>query len=1227
MPSYRYPGPRPFEENDINLFFGRERDKKNLLTFINVEQLLVLFSKSGLGKSSLINAAIIPELRKKDYEIIVCRFNSYVNKERDANIGFEPQSPLQKLFSEVKSKLNTSTTFLDTLFKKLEELSLWHQFKNLQISGSEKKTYFIFFDQFEELFTYPADQVKEFKEHLAELLGSSIPQHYLDQINQLENDTSATNLTDEQLGLLYAQIPVKILCTIRSDKFSLLTNLKDAIPGIVTKTYELKPFNTLEATEAILKPASLAEGTEGNFISNQFSYDNDAIKKMLNYLSDDGTEDIESFQLQVLCRYVEDMVIENKKKNNELKSITANQLGDIKNIFEAYYNNLIDGIDKDKVNNVKKLFEEGLIFEKDKLRVPLYKGQITDNYGVDEALLNKLVNTHLIRSEPDTNGKERYELSHDSLIEPILKAKEKRVAEEKEKENLEKQKEEQQKQLQAKEAERIRLQTQLQMQKLKSRNRIFIVAIIFILLIVPMLFYLLKQNEKYSVSSIQFRNDERDWFYSLDAVQQNLVLTKNFLFLKNKNLSKYNKIKYSYKSAALANQNAANNFALALKIAQDGFLQDSNKVIRRSFDSLINKPGVYFPVTKIINKELINNIGINNEKKLIIASTSGGVFWYNAVSGNTEDSATGKNYKSDYSVFSPDGNYLLYEKYYSDTTYLLNLLTKQLTFFKTQYNYQPHSIAFDIASKNQFFAHGNGDKKIGIYSLTGNLIKEYNLPLKNVDKINELSISPDGKYIAAGTNYGLVFLIDMQGKKNNLMTFDSASQLAMHSQIVNSISFSHDSKLIITGSSDSSVNVWNAGTRHIIQAIKFSTGVFKCRFSNDDNDIIIGGEGNGLITQFTKGEKIQNYQNKGITSNALNFNKDSSRFFGLDSIVTSVNFYNNNSEIIASSNHEIILLQLLKKNPETISEVLKTNSIPQLKLNEKVALKLEPLQDLLALTSRRQVFESIKMLNDSLDNLNEKEDAIKENRQIFIELSDLIPKLFDHLKDCKEDRLNKLDKLDSFDIYIYTGNSYFYKILLDEDSMNGKIANDHLEKLIAFRQAPFELDTMHYKCFEDLFTAYFLPVSYFFKNKQYDSALYWTDKIFKDNPELKNIAEIKNDITIVNQYDVSFRILNNDILGAQQSLKDWQENSYNLNYVLTKELVSIFNDPNYTFNKNKFINALSYFDLTDEDNKQNISDMDAIAYRLLDEKTTRKLSVNIINNLTAFDNYIYSLAE
>src|ERR1700733_9657881 len=120
MPSYRYPGPRPFEENDINLFFGRDKDKKNLLTFINVEQMLVVFSKSGLGKSSLINAAVIPELRKKNYEIILCRFNSYVNKEPDETAGAELLSPLQKLFNEIAvnqlaARQTAETTFLDDL--------------------------------------------------------------------------------------------------------------------------------------------------------------------------------------------------------------------------------------------------------------------------------------------------------------------------------------------------------------------------------------------------------------------------------------------------------------------------------------------------------------------------------------------------------------------------------------------------------------------------------------------------------------------------------------------------------------------------------------------------------------------------------------------------------------------------------------------------------------------------------------------------------------------------------------------------------------------------------------------------------------------------------------------------------------------------------------------------------------------------------------------------------
>ena len=1200
MPSYRYPGPRPFEENDINLFFGRERDKKNLLTFINVEPLLVLFAKSGLGKSSLVNAAIIPELRKKNYEIILCRFNSYVNKERDENISYEPQSPLQKLFTEAKSKLNTSTTFLDTLFENTEQPSLWHQFKNLQISSTEKKIYFIFFDQFEELFTYPLEQIKEFKEHLAELLGSAIPQEYLDKINQLENDSSSANLTDEQLGILYEPIPVKILCTIRSDKFSLLTNLKDAIPGIVTKTYELKPFNNLEAIEAILKPASL----EGDFISNTFNYDDDAIKKMLSYLSDDDTEDIESFQLQVLCRYVEDIVVENKNNNTELKTISANQLGDIKNIFEAYYNRLIEGIDKDKVKNVKRLFEEGLIFEKDKIRVPLYKGQILSSYGIDETLLEKLVNTHLIRSEQDTNGKEKFELSHDSLIDPILKAKEKRVAEEK---------------------------AVLQKIKFKKRARLFAAVIIAVVLIFGTAVYLFSRSAKRDKLEINFLVAERDWFYLLDSTQRRDAMKNNFLFLMNNDSAKYNTLKYSYKCAAYANENAETNYSLALKFAQEGFLKDSNNtVIQKSFNKLIRQPNVYVPSLQINCAGVINTARITDDESKIIAATTKGVFEYNANNGALEKSFTDSSYISDYAVFSKDGNYLLYQSYANDTTYLLNLTTQQKRGIEIGDNFHFY-FAFDIAKNNEFFIYADDKSVDEISVINGNSIKKHALPISENDDITVLRMSPDNVHFVAGTGYGEVYLGDIKNANNKSKLLTTADKKNQQYETVNSVSFSHTGKYFLAGFSNGKVEIWNSETDSLLQIIKTSAEVSNARFSNDDNYILIGEGGSGVVTKWSKQEQNSidtiSTNKRNARTDSLKFNKNDLQLYGLDSSIASLDFYSNNSKIIASSNNKIAVWNLHspKKFPLNINKIVAMQIIPAFSIDAKIKWKLLTFKDMLALTDPQQIFESIKVLNDSLDNLNAETNGLEENKQIFINLCDIIPELFNNLKN--ENVHNNFSKLDSFDIYIYTGNSYFYNILLDEDSMNGRIGEEHLKKLIALRQAPFKLDTMYSKCFEDLFNAYFMPVSYFFKNNQYDSALHWINKILSDNPQLKNIAEIQDDITIVNQYDVSFRILNNDLNGAQQSFKNWRANNNDINYILTKQLVDIFSDTNYSFNKNKLADELSIFDLKDENIKQKLNDMDAIAYRLLEEKTTRKLSLNTINNLTAFDNYLYSLYQ
>ena len=73
-PQYRYPGTRSFERKEADVFFGREGDTQQLWRLLRLEQLVVLYGKSGLGKSSLINAGILP---------LVDRFNDRLPEEEE----------------------------------------------------------------------------------------------------------------------------------------------------------------------------------------------------------------------------------------------------------------------------------------------------------------------------------------------------------------------------------------------------------------------------------------------------------------------------------------------------------------------------------------------------------------------------------------------------------------------------------------------------------------------------------------------------------------------------------------------------------------------------------------------------------------------------------------------------------------------------------------------------------------------------------------------------------------------------------------------------------------------------------------------------------------------------------------------------------------------------------------------------------------------------------------
>ncbi len=66
-----YKGLLPFTEKDENLFYGRNRVINELLQRIKKQNLIVVTGASGSGKSSVVKAGLIPELRRQGYDIQV----------------------------------------------------------------------------------------------------------------------------------------------------------------------------------------------------------------------------------------------------------------------------------------------------------------------------------------------------------------------------------------------------------------------------------------------------------------------------------------------------------------------------------------------------------------------------------------------------------------------------------------------------------------------------------------------------------------------------------------------------------------------------------------------------------------------------------------------------------------------------------------------------------------------------------------------------------------------------------------------------------------------------------------------------------------------------------------------------------------------------------------------------------------------------------------------------
>jgi WD40 repeat protein len=169
IPPTPYRGLFAFREEDAHLFFGREQFTLDLVTPVKRKPLVAVVGKSGSGKSSVIFAGLVPQLRQdKNIQWQIISFRPGNNPIEALAAAFAPiltrkeEKDRRLLELELETQLEANDTALSQLIEKILTPHLPHSLTpSLPHSLTPSHRLVLIADQFEELYTLCSEEKRQ----------------------------------------------------------------------------------------------------------------------------------------------------------------------------------------------------------------------------------------------------------------------------------------------------------------------------------------------------------------------------------------------------------------------------------------------------------------------------------------------------------------------------------------------------------------------------------------------------------------------------------------------------------------------------------------------------------------------------------------------------------------------------------------------------------------------------------------------------------------------------------------------------------------------------------------------------------------------------------------------------------------------------------------------------------------------------------------------------------